>query len=81
MGYLKMSVPSVSYELDSKMIMKVSMIWRELVIACVKVLPFHSSGKAGVNQRNTHLSSETVTICVKVCNHIGTPCRLQGTNG
>jgi len=45
----------------------VSMVWRELVIAHVKVPPFHSSGKAGVNQRNTHLSSGTVTICMKVC--------------
>jgi len=57
------------------------MIWRELVIAHVKVPPFHSSGKAGVNQRNTHLSSGTVTVCMKVCSRIGTPCKLQGTNG
>jgi hypothetical protein len=46
--------------------MNVSMIWNELAMVCVKMLPCHSSSKSGAKQRNLYLSSETFTFWMKV---------------
>lgn len=66
------------YELDSKMIMNgecdLEGVGHSLCEGAA--LPFIWQGWCKPEKQN--LSSETVTICMKVCSGIGTPCRLQG---